>query len=81
MKVSELTLGHLGTEVSYTDANNFFYINGTLRGFNPEYDEVAVLSSKEPDVYLTSVELRIGPARLTLSPYDEITLHTDSGVE
>ena len=78
MKVSELTLGHLGTEVSYTDAKGLFYINGSLRGFNPEYDEVAVLSSKEPDVYLTSVEVRIGPARITLYPNDEITLHEEN---
>lgn len=78
MKVSELTLGHLGTEVSYTDAKNFFYINGILRSFNPEYCEVAVLSSREPEVYLTSAELRIGPARITLYPNDEIRLHKEN---
>lgn len=79
MKVSELTLGHLGTEVSYKGGNNLFYISGILRGFNPEYEEVDLVCSRETEIYLTSAELRIGPAWLTLYPNDEITLH--SGAE
>ena len=78
MKVSELTLGNLGTEVSYTDAKGLFYINGILRGINSEYVEEGRIDFKEPDVYLLSVELRIGPAWLTLYPNDEITLHKEN---